>query len=107
SFLPSFWFRSSYGQDDFDAGRRGTFEGALQSQASTKRPVVSNRYEVPMDLFDGQIYGGGAARLFTLMYQVGEKPFWQGVKQYLNEFKFKNATTEDFFKVMSRVTKKD
>jgi aminopeptidase N len=107
SFLPSFYFRKARGEDDFDASRYGTFAGALGSQQATKRPLVSNRYEVPMDLFDGQIYGGGAARLFTLMYQIGEKTFWQGVKAYLNEFKFKNVTTEDFFKVMSRVSKRD
>jgi aminopeptidase N len=107
SFLPAFYFRTSRGQDEFDAQRYGTFEGALGSQQATRRPVVSNRYEVPMDLFDGQIYGGGAARLFTLMYQLGEKTFWKGVKEYLNQFKFKNATTEDFFNVMSRVSKRD
>jgi aminopeptidase N len=107
SFLPSFYFRKARGEDDFDANRYGTFAGALGSQQATKRPVVSNRYEVPMDLFDGQVYGGGAARLFTLMYQIGEKTFWQGVKLYLNEFKFKNVTTEDFFRVMSKVSKRD
>ncbi|HVT14541.1 MAG TPA: M1 family metallopeptidase [Fimbriimonadaceae bacterium] len=107
SFMPSFWFRKSRGQDEFDAQRYGTFQGALASQAATKRPVVSNRYEVPMDLFDGQIYGGGAARLFTLMGQIGEKTFWRGVKEYLNEYKFKNVTTEKFFDVMSRVSKRD
>ncbi len=107
SFLPAFWYRQSRGQDAYDVQRYQVFQGALQSQANTKRPVVSNRYDVPMDLFDGQIYGGGAARLFTLMYQVGEKTFWQGVKEYLNEYRFKNATTEDFFKVMSRVSKRD
>jgi aminopeptidase N len=107
SFLPAFWFRKSRGEDEFDSQRLGTFLGALGSQQATKRPVVSHRYEIPMDLFDGQIYGGGAARLFTLMYQIGEKTFWQGVKEYLNEYKFKNATTEDFFKVMSRVSKRD
>lgn len=106
SFLPSFWFRESRGQDEYDNQRYGTFQGALASQAGTKRPVVSNRYEVPMDLFDGQIYGGGAARLFTLMGQLGEKTFWRGVKEYLNEYKFKNVTTEKFFEVMSRVSKK-
>jgi aminopeptidase N len=107
TFLPNFWFGKSRGQDALDVGRYDTFFGAIGSQAGTRRPVVYNKYEVPMDLFDGQAYGGGAARLFTLMGQVGEAPFWAGVKAYLNEFKFKNATTEDFFSVMSRVTKRD
>jgi len=107
TFMPNFWFRASRGQDEFDVDRYNTFKGALESQEGTKRPVVSNRYEVPMDLFDGQIYGGGAARLFTLMYQLGEKTFWEGVKAYLDEYKFKDATTEDFFKMMSWVSKRD
>jgi hypothetical protein len=38
---------------------------------------------------------------------MGDKAFWQGVKTYLNEYKFKNATTKDFFAVMSRVSKRD
>lgn len=107
SFLPTFWFGQSKGKDELDAGRYYTFMGALGSQEAAKRPVVSHRYDVPMDLFDGQIYGGGAARLFTLMGQIGEKPFWSGVKQYLETFRFKNATTEDFFAVMSRVSGRD
>ncbi|HTQ08691.1 MAG TPA: M1 family metallopeptidase [Fimbriimonadaceae bacterium] len=107
TFLPNFWFRSTRGQAEYDADRYNIFQAAIMSQEMTKRPVVSNRYEVPMDLFDGQIYDGGAARLFTLMYQLGEKTFWGGVKDYLEEYKFKDATTEDFFKVMSRVSGRD
>lgn len=107
SFMPSTWAREAHGQEEFDAGRWDTFQGAIASQAATKRPMVSNRYEVPMDLFDGQAYGGGAARLFALLDDLGEKTFWQGVKTYLNEYKFKNATTHDFFTVMSRVAKRD
>lgn len=107
SFLPAFWERERHGRNAYDISRFDTFVGAVASLGQTHRPVVSKKYEIPMDIFDGQIYGGGAARLFTLMGQLGEKPFWAGVKRYLNEYKFKNATTEDFFRVMSKSTGKD
>src|SRR5205823_5128538 len=81
--------------------------GAIGSQMGSKNPVVWNTYEEPMDLFNGQIYGGGAARLFTLMGQVGEKKFWAGVKDFLTQYKFKNVTTDDFFAVMGKAAGRD
>ncbi len=107
TFLPPFYFRAADGAEVFDEGRYDIFQSAIGSQMGTKRPVVSFDYKEPIDQFDGQIYPGGAARLFTLMNQLGEKTFWKGVNAYLNEFKYKNVTTEDFFGVMSRVSGKD
>ena len=104
TFLPVFYMKKLHGQAAYDLGRFDLFSGAVASQEFTKRPVVNPKYEIPMDNFDGQIYGGGAARLFTLMGQVGEKPFWTAVNRYLNTYKFKNATTEQFFEVMSQST---
>lgn len=107
TLLPTFWFRNAEGQDSFDMGRHDTFDAALGSQLGTQRPVVFSGYTEPINMFDGQIYPGGAARMFMLMHEIGEETFWKGITVYLNENKFKEVDTETFFAVMSRVSGKD
>jgi len=103
SFLPSFWDREKYGKEKFDLDRVGTFEGGLSAHVEQPdRPEVWNQYEEPIDLFNNFAYPGGASRMFMLMHQVGEDKFWPAITNYLHEFAYKNATTEDFFASMSK-----
>src|SRR5262249_38976588 len=57
--------------------------------------------------FDGHAYGGSAARMFMLMDLLGEEPFWNAIKVFLNDFKFKNVDTDQFFDSVSKTTKRD
>lgn len=107
TFLPFFWTREAHGQDEFDISREQLLEGALAATRGVSRPVVNTEYELPIDIFDGQSYGGGAARMMMLMHLIGEDVFWKGVKTYLEKFKFDNVDTEGFFAVMSQVSGKD
>jgi aminopeptidase N len=106
SFLPNFYVRKFHGAEAYDIGRYHLLEGAFQA-AQGPRPMVSTDYLKPMDMFDGNAYGGGAARMFMLMDLLGENVFWTGLKAYLDKYRFANATTEDFFKVMEGVSGKD
>ncbi|MEX2242912.1 MAG: M1 family metallopeptidase [Fimbriimonadaceae bacterium] len=99
SFLPHFYVREKHGEDQYHLSRYGLMQGAIASAQGSKRPMVSDDYEIPMDMFDGNAYAGGAARMFLLMELLGEETFWRCTKAYLERFKFKSATTEDFFQV--------
>lgn len=107
SFLPNFYVRKAHGGLRFDVGRYQLLEGAFQAATSSSRPMVSTDYRKPFDMFDGNAYGGGAARMFMLMDLVGEKAFWSGVTTFLNKYRFDNADTEQFFAVMSSVSGRD
>jgi aminopeptidase N len=103
TFLPSLWDRQKYGEEQYDMDRLQTFEGGLgASLGSTNRSMIWTGYEEPIDVFDGFAYPGGASRLFMLMHQVGEQRFWAAITDYLNSYRYKNATTEDFFASMSK-----
>ncbi len=52
-------------------------------------------------------YEKGAWALFMLQKEVGEKAFRAGIKSYLNNFRFKNATVQDFIKEMEIANGKD
>lgn len=108
TFLPHFYFRYKDGEDTYQIGKLGDIEVAIGANYNQKRPVVETKYSVPMDLFfTGHVYNGASARMFTLMSILGEKDFWRGVKAYLTERGFKNATTEQFFDIMGRTVGKD
>jgi aminopeptidase N len=49
----------------------------------------------------------GAAVLNMLRYVVGENNFFQTLKQYVGQYNWKQATTEDFRKVAENVSKQD
>lgn len=107
SFLPSFYVRKKYGNDQYHMGRYGTLMGAYGAAKSSSRPMVSDDYGIPMDMFDGNAYGGGAARMFMLMDHLGEDTFWKATKAYLDKHKFTSVTTEDVFAVFAQVSGKN
>lgn len=107
TFLPHFWAREHEGEDTFELQRYDTFQGAIGAMASEPRPVVNPTFEVPMDNFDGHAYAGGATRMFMLMDLLGEKQFWASIKKFLDEYKFKSLTTEQFFDSVTKSSGKD
>lgn len=53
------------------------------------------------------VYDMAAATLSQLREQVGDRVFFDIMKTYYKEYKFKLATTEDFIQVCEKVSKKD
>jgi len=103
TFLPTFYLREHRGQEAFDMGRYGTFQGGLDAHhGDPNRPVVWKDYKDALDMFNGFIYPGGASRMFMLMHQVGEDRFWKATSQYLNERKYTSFDTEAFFQTYSK-----
>lgn len=104
TFMPLFYARKRDGEDTYQIARLETLMAGWGAQSAAHRPVVSDKYQEPIDLFDGVIYPGGASRMLMLMDQLGEPTFWKGIKTYLEKYKFQNVTTEKFFDVMSQVS---
>ncbi|MCB8932411.1 MAG: HEAT repeat domain-containing protein [Chthonomonadaceae bacterium] len=107
SFLPAFYTRDRDGQDAYDIQRSDTLAGALGASQDMSRSMIKTEYDAPIELFDGFAYGGGAARMFMLMHELTEPVFWDGVRSYLEKYRYQAVTTEDFFRAMSDRTRKD
>ena len=95
TFMPHFITREIHGEDEYQIQRFGTQEGARFSAYNS--PMVRTNYTVPMEMFDGNAYPGGATRMFMLMHHLGEEKFWKCCKAYLEANGHKNVTTEIFF----------
>ena len=69
-----------------------------------RRPMVCNRYNNPMDLFDSRIYGKGAVVLGMLRDYIGDELFWKVIRYYVKEYSFRCVDTRDFEDMVEDVT---
>jgi aminopeptidase N len=71
-----------------------------------RRPIISNRYQAPVDLFDSTLYKKGGVVVHMLREVVGDEVFWKALNEYLNEFKYQNTDARDVQHVFERVSGK-
>ncbi|HKT82084.1 MAG TPA: M1 family metallopeptidase [Vicinamibacterales bacterium] len=72
----------------------------------TTRPIHSN-VETPAQIeesFDGIAYEKGAAVLRMIERYVGEEPFRRAINVYIDTYQYGNATSENFWTTVARVT---
>jgi aminopeptidase N len=69
-----------------------------------KRPIVTNVYKHPDDLFDRHTYEKGACTLHMLRNLIGDGMFRKAVKSYVERFSHRNAETDDFRKCVEEVS---
>ena len=72
-----------------------------------KRPIVTNIYKHADELFDSHSYEKGGLVLYMLSNSIGEDNFKKVIKKYLEIFRERSATTEDFQKVCEDVYGED
>jgi len=94
---------------------RGPQEGAIEllnnknsylREAKTKyiRPIVTDHYDVPQDVFDAHSYPKGACVLHMLRFILGDKAFFRVSKEFLHKYSFQPVDTHDFMKTVKEVT---
>lgn len=67
--------------------------------------VVAN--PAPGDLFSQETYLRGGLTLYALRKQIGDQPFFAGLKSYFQQYAGKNAGTDDFRQVMEQASGQD
>ena len=68
------------------------------------RPIVEHKYKEPEELFDRHLYQKASLFLRYLNYYLGDKVFWNGIREYLETNKMNGVSTEDFRKALSSVS---
>ena len=72
-----------------------------------RRPVVTNRYREPIDLFDRHIYEKGSLVLHSLRSVLGDGEFWNVLRTYLERFQQQSVETIDLIRTVESVTGKN
>jgi aminopeptidase N len=112
------WLNESFGTySDYLYHRfeEGDDEGAIDllgklnaylREARTRyiRPIVSDRYDEPGDMFDSHTYPKGARVLHMLRSLLGDEPFFKTLSHFLHRYAFDAVDTADFIRSVKTVT---
>jgi len=68
------------------------------------RPIATNIYESPSELFDRHLYEKGSLVLNMIRAKLGEEDFWRSINNYVNKNAFGTVETSDFARAIEDVT---
>jgi aminopeptidase N len=97
------------GLDEVSRGDILTTLGALNVDSLASTRAIHQPVETPgqiQELFDGIAYGKAAAVLRMIEAYIGPETFRAGVNEYLKRHAYGNATADDFWVVLTQVSKK-
>ncbi len=95
----------AFGEDEFRYYLYETFSTWMDESAHRyQRPLVQRRYRQPIEVFDRTLYEKGACILHMLRLDLGNSPFFRGVRLYLERHRGGAVETEDFRRAMEEAT---
>ena len=99
------YFRHDRGDDEGALNLQGKLQAYLR-EAKTRyvRPIVTDRYDQPGDMFDSHAYPKGALVLHMLRQQLGDAAFFETLKHFLHRYAFEPVDTGDFIRSVKTVT---
>ncbi len=99
------YFRYERGDDEGAVNLLGKLKSYLdEALMEYIRPIVSDRYDRPEDMFDAHTYPKGALVLHMLRSLLGEEPFFRTIRSFLHRYAFDVADTHDFIREVKSVT---
>jgi aminopeptidase N len=69
-----------------------------------RRPIVSNVYHEPIDLFDRHLYEKGGLVLHMLRFVLGDELFWKAIRHYTAKHRGTNVVTTDLQRAIEEAT---
>jgi aminopeptidase N len=99
------YHRYEKGDDEGAVNLLGKLNAYLR-EAKTRyiRPIVSDRYDKPGDMFDSHTYPKGARVLHMFRSLVGDEPFFKTLSYFLHRYAFDAVDTADFIRSVKTVT---
>lgn len=90
-YSESLWLEHKYGQDAADYHRREVADGYFGQAEQNMHDLVDFKYNNREDMFDAHSYNKGGCILHMLRNYMGDDAFFEGLKKYLNDNKFKTG----------------
>jgi len=83
---------------------RNTGEYLEEDGRHYRRPLVTNVYHDPMDVFDRHLYEKGSLVLHMIRHVLGDDLWWKSIRHYLATHSGKVVTTADFQRSIEEAT---
>lgn len=105
TYFEMLWDEHHLGIDEY---RQGAITNAdLYLGERYRRPIVSNVFREPIDLFDRHLYEKGSLVLHMLRLLLGDDGFFRSIRRYCRENQHRSVTTPDLVDAIRRETGRD
>ncbi len=108
TYMTHLYIENKYGRDSMDERLRDDRTKVIEFSAKRNTPIVDASVVSNFtQLLNANSYQKGGWVLHMLRRKLGDDLFWQGIKNYYAQYAGKNATTDDFRKVMEAAGSQD
>jgi len=104
TFFELHFTEHSKGRDEFLLSLRNEMDSYLSEAGSYRRPIVTNIYNAPLDIFDRHLYEKGGLTLNMLRVLLGETLFWKAIRRYAISRRGSNVVTPDLQRAIEEST---
>ena len=104
TFFELYFIEHSKGRDEFLYGIQAEIDSYLSEAGSYRRPIVTNLYNAPLDIFDRHLYEKGGLVLNMLRVLLGETLFWKAIRRYALSRRGSNVVTPDLQRAIEEST---
>ncbi|MCI0331442.1 MAG: HEAT repeat domain-containing protein [candidate division Zixibacteria bacterium] len=95
------------GSDQMPVEMREGRDYYMSEDRHYRRPIVTQYYSDPLDVFDSHTYPKGGWVLHMLRNYLGEELWWKGINHYCKKHYAGSVVTADFEKAMEEATGKN
>ena len=93
------------GRDEFDYYRLQLAARYFEEDRKEyRRPIVTNVYAEPIDLFDRHLYEKGACVLHMIRRTLGDDLWWRAINRYVSDHALQNVETIDLIRAIETVS---
>jgi aminopeptidase N len=102
TYFEALWKEADMGSSEFD--QEMLLNAAAYMSEAYRRPIVTNRYAHPQDLFDAHLYPKGAWVLHMLRRDLGDELFWKAIRTYVRRHAEGVVETIDLIRAFEEAT---
>ncbi|MEZ0318719.1 MAG: M1 family metallopeptidase [Pyrobaculum sp.] len=108
TFIEALWTEKRKGRDEYLYEIYTNFKIYLGEYSRRySRPIVTNIYKIPDEVFDRHAYEKGSVVLHMLRSLLGDETFRKGLRIFLERHKYKAVDIEDLRKAMEETAGRD
>ncbi|MBN8617001.1 MAG: M1 family metallopeptidase, partial [Deltaproteobacteria bacterium] len=105
TYCEHLWREHADGEDDYLLGLEHDQDVYLDEDRDRyRRPIVTNVWSKPIDIFDRHLYQKGGLVLHSLRRHLGDDAFFRGLSHYLATMRGKSAETRDLHRALEDAT---
>ena len=102
TYMEMLWDERFLGVDEY---RRGAIENTeLYVEERYRRPIVTNVFNEPIDIFDRHLYEKGSVVLHTLRGVLGDDQFFRSIQRYTRDNQERSVITQDLVNAIAAET---